>query len=51
MYANGSSNVTAYTAINLASQVTGTLPVANGGTGVTSSSGANSVVLRDAMEI
>jgi hypothetical protein len=27
---------------------TGTLPVANGGTGVTSSSGANSVVLRDA---
>ena len=33
--------------INLASQVTGTLPVANGGTGVTTSSGANSVVLRD----
>jgi hypothetical protein len=27
---------------------TGTLPVANGGTGVTTSSGANSVVLRDA---
>lgn len=27
---------------------TGTLPVANGGTGVTASSGANSVVLRDA---
>ena len=34
-------------AINLASQVTGTLPVASGGTGVTTSSGANSVVLRD----
>ena len=33
--------------INLASQVTGTLPIANGGTGVTTSSGANSVVLRD----
>jgi hypothetical protein len=28
--------------------LTGTIPVANGGTGVTSSSGANSVVLRDA---
>jgi hypothetical protein len=33
--------------VNLTSQVSGTLPVANGGTGVTSSSGANSVVLRD----
>jgi hypothetical protein len=34
--------------INLATQVTGVLPVANGGTGVTASTGANSVVLRDA---
>jgi len=34
--------------VNLTSQVTGTLPVANGGTGVTVSTGANSVVLRDA---
>jgi hypothetical protein len=34
--------------VTLTSQVTGTLPVANGGTGVTISSGANSVVLRDA---
>jgi hypothetical protein len=33
--------------VNLTSQVSGILPVANGGTGVTSSSGANSVVLRD----
>ena len=33
--------------VGLTSQVSGTLPVANGGTGVTSSSGANSVVLRD----
>ena len=33
--------------INLGTQVTGTLNVASGGTGVTSSSGANSVVLRD----
>ena len=33
--------------INLASQVSGTLNVASGGTGVTTSSGANSVVLRD----
>ena len=32
-------------AINLASQVTGTLPVANGGTGTTSSTGTGSVVL------
>ena len=30
-----------------ATALSGTLPVANGGTGVTSSSGANSVVLRD----
>jgi hypothetical protein len=34
--------------VSLTSQVTGVLPVANGGTGVTLSSGANSVVLRDA---
>ena len=33
------------TSINLASQVTGTLPVANGGTGVTSKTGTGSVVL------
>ena len=33
--------------VSLTTQVSGTLPVANGGTGVTSSSGANSVVLRD----
>jgi len=31
--------------VNLASQVTGTLPVANGGTGVTTSTGTGSVVL------
>jgi hypothetical protein len=31
--------------VNLTSQVTGTLPVANGGTGVTSSTGTGSVVL------
>jgi hypothetical protein len=34
--------------VSLTSQVVGTLPVANGGTGVTVSTGANSVVLRDA---
>ncbi len=34
--------------IDLTSKVTGTLPVANGGTGVTASSGASSVMLRDA---
>lgn len=32
-------------AVNLAAQVTGTLPVANGGTGVTSSTGTGNVVL------
>ena len=48
------TNCTGYTTSNLSgnisltSQVTGTLPVANGGTGVTASSGASSVVLRDA---
>jgi len=56
MYANGSGNVTASTTIptsslsgtiNLTTQVSNTLPVANGGTGVTVSTGANSVVLRD----
>ena len=34
--------------VSLTVGVTGTLPVANGGTGVTASTGANSVVLRDA---
>lgn len=33
------------TSINLASNVTGTLPVANGGTGVTTSTGSGNVVL------
>jgi len=42
---NGSNNT--ITNISLTSAVTGTLPVANGGTGVTASSGANSVVLRN----
>jgi len=46
-------NITAFPAssltgtISLTTQVSGTLPVANGGTGVTTSSGASSVVLRD----
>ena len=35
----------ALTGVNLTTQVTGTLPVANGGTGVTSSTGTGSVVL------
>ena len=43
---NGSNNT--ITNVSLTTAVTGTLPVANGGTGVTVSSGANSVVLRDA---
>jgi hypothetical protein len=34
--------------VSLTSQIVGTLPVANGGTGVVASTGANSVVLRDA---
>jgi len=39
------------TSINLASQVTGTLPVANGGTGVTSKTGTGAVVLGTAPTI
>jgi hypothetical protein len=38
----------AYGKIGLTTHVSGTLPVANGGTGVTASTGASSVVLRDA---
>jgi hypothetical protein len=40
---NGASNT--ITNVSLASSVTGTLPVANGGTGVTASTGTGSVVL------
>tara|TARA_R100000951_G_scaffold61738_1_gene51860 strand:+ start:432 stop:2180 length:1749 start_codon:yes stop_codon:yes gene_type:complete len=39
------------TSINLASEVTGTLPVANGGTGVTSKTGTGAVVLGTAPTI
>ena len=42
--ANGNMKTVAGT-VNLATQVTGTLPVANGGTGVTTSTGSGSVVL------
>lgn len=41
----GTATWTAGGAINLTSEVTGTLPVANGGTGTTSSTGTGSVVL------
>ena len=44
----GSTGLTPATATTGAVTVAGTLAVANGGTGVTSSSGASSVVLRDA---
>jgi hypothetical protein len=42
------AGVTKQAVRSLVNAPTGTLPVANGGTGVTASSGANSVVLRDA---
>jgi len=44
----GTTGLTPSTATSGAITVAGTLAVANGGTGVTSSSGGNSVVLRDA---
>jgi len=44
------AGVTKQAARSLVNAPTGTLPVANGGTGVTVSSGANSVVLRDASQ-
>ena len=44
----GSTGLTPSTATSGAVSVAGTLAVANGGTGVTTSSGASSVVLRDA---
>ena len=44
------AGVTKQAARSLVNAPTGTLPVANGGTGVTASSGASSVVLRDASQ-
>jgi len=47
-FSAGSTGLTPSTATTGAVTLAGTLAVANGGTGVTASSGANSVVLRDA---
>ena len=43
----GANTWTAGTAVSLTTEVTGTLPVANGGTGTTTSTGTGSVVLSD----
>jgi hypothetical protein len=47
-FSGGTTGLTPNTATTGAITLAGTLAVANGGTGVTASSGANSVVLRDA---
>jgi len=47
-FSGGTTGLTPNTATTGAVTLAGTLAVANGGTGVTTSSGANSVVLRDA---
>jgi hypothetical protein len=47
-FSGGTTGLTPSTGTSGAVTLAGTLAVANGGTGVTSSSGANSVVLRDA---
>lgn len=49
-FAGGTTGLTPASATTGAITLAGTLAVANGGTGVTTSSGANSVVLRDASQ-
>jgi hypothetical protein len=51
LISNGVGSAPSYGQVGLATSVSGTLPVANGGTGVTSSSGTGSVVLNSGPSI
>ena len=51
LISNGTGAAPVYGKVNLTSHVTGTLPVANGGTGVTTASGSGSLVLTNSPKL